>query len=294
VNKIKTKDSIISIIINYLEDSFKDTIISVYGIGSYFDKTLPSDWKNTDIDVIVIVNSLDKIPKLDWTEVRYEIKTIENFNVWFGYTTLQGLKEKEVFAYESFANYEWSLLDLKCQENSQLLYGKDIRNQLPKVSDLKYDFDDIFARTLYHLDKSLKESKSLGNTSVSKREFTKAVFKFGFYLCKYFDKNYYLTSVLNISIHINNLHIDHKIRKNMLHFMNESTIFRRTDKFSMDFKNLRKNFILLIFSLLRNGALHRKLEFQELVNYLEKKYNGLPYLVRYLKIAKKIYNSSKI
>ena len=294
MNKIKTKDSIISIIINYLEDSFKDTIISVYGIGSYFDKTLPSDWKNTDIDVIVIVNSLDKIPKLDWTEVRYEIKTIENFNVWFGYTTLQGLKEKEVFAYESFANYEWSLLDLKCQENSQLLYGKDIRNQLPKVSDLKYDFDDIFARTLYHLDKSLKESKSLGNTSVSKREFTKAVFKFGFYLCKYFDKNYYLTSVLNISIHINNLHIDHKIRKNMLHFMNESTIFRRTDKFSMDFKNLRKNFILLIFSLLRNGALHRKLEFQELVNYLEKKYNGLPYLVRYLKIAKKIYNSSKI
>jgi hypothetical protein len=76
--------------------------------------------------------------------------------------------------------------------------------------------------------------------------------------------------------------------------MNESTIFRRTDKFSTDFKNLRKNFILLIFSLLRNGALHRKLEFQELVNYLEKKYNGLPYLVRYLKIAKKIYNSSKI
>lgn len=294
MNKIKTKDSIISIIINYLEDSFKDTIISVYGIGSYFDKTLPSDWKNTDIDVIVIVNSLDKIPKLDWTEVRYEIKTIENFNVWFGYTTLQGLKEKEVFAYESFANYEWSLLDLKCQENSQLLYGKDIRNQLPKVSDLKYDFDDIFARTLYHLDKSLKESKSLGNTLVSKREFTKAVFKFGFYLCKYFDKNYYLTSVLNISIHINNLHIDHKIRKNMLHFMNESTIFRRTDKFSTDFKNLRKNFILFIFSLLRNGALHRKLEFQELVNYLEKKYNGLPYLVRYLKIAKKIYNSSKI
>jgi len=76
--------------------------------------------------------------------------------------------------------------------------------------------------------------------------------------------------------------------------MNESTIFRRTDKFSTDFKNLRKNFIFFIFSLLRNGALHRKLEFQELVNYLEKKYNGLPYLARYLKIAKKIYNSSEI
>jgi hypothetical protein len=294
VNKIKINDSIISNIITYLENNFKDNIISVYGIGSYFDETLPSDWKNTDIDVIVIVNSFDKIPKLDWTEVRYETKNIENFEVWLGYNTLQGLKEKEVFANESFANYEWSILDLKCQENSQFLYGKDIRNQLPKVSDLKYDFDDIFARSLYHLDKSLKKSKAFGNALVSKREFTKAVFKFGFYLCIFFDKSYYLTSVLNISIHIDNLHIDDKIRKNMLHFMKESKLFRRTDKFSTDFKNLRKNFILFIFSLLRNGTLHRKLEFQELVNYLEKKFNGLPYLTRYIKMAKKIYNSSKI
>ena len=294
MNKIKTKDSIISNIINYLEDSFKDNIISVYGIGSYFDETLPFDWKSTDIDVIVIVTSFDKIPKLDWTEVRYETKNIENFNVWLGYNSLQALKEKEIFAYESFANYEWSILDLKCQENSQLLYGKDIRNQLPKISDLKHDFDDIFARSLYHLDKSLKESKSFGNTLVSEREFTKAVFKFGFYLCKFFDKSYYLTSVLNISIHIDNLHIDYKIRKNMVHFMKESMIFRRNDKFSTNFKNLRKNFIFFIFSLLRNGTLHRKLEFQEMVDYFEKKFNGLPYLTRYIKMAKKIYNSSKI
>jgi len=294
VNEIKTKDSIISNIIKYLEDSFKDNIISVYGIGSYFDKSLPSDWKNNDVDVIVIVNSFDKIPKLDWTEVRYETKNIENLDVWLGYITLQGLKNKEVFAYEAFANYEWSILDLKCQENSQLLYGKDIRNQLPKVSDLRFNFDDIFSRSLYHLDKSLKESKSFENTLISKREFTKAVFKFGFYLCIFFDKSYYLTSVLNISIHIDNLRLDDKVRKNTLHFMNESIIFRRNDKFSTNFKNLRKNFILFIFSLLRSGALHRKLEYQELVNYLEEKFNGLPYLTRYIKTAKKIYNSSKI
>ena len=294
MNKIKTKDRIISNIINYLEDSFRDNIISVYGIGSYFDETLPFDWKITDIDIIVIVNSFNNIPKLEWTEVRYETKNIENFNVWLGYNTLQGLKEKEMFAHESFANYEWSLLDLKRQENSQLLYGKDIRNQLPKISDLKYDFDDIFVRSLYHLDKSLKESRSSKKPLVSKREFTKAVFKFGFYLCKYFDKHYYLTSVLSISIHIDNLQIADSIRKNMLHFMKESNIFRRTDKFSIDFKILRKNFIFFIFSLLRNGTLHRKLEFQELVNYLGKKFNGLPYLIRYLKLSKKIYDSSKI
>jgi hypothetical protein len=294
VNKIKTKDSIISIIIDYLEDSFKENIISVYGIGSYFNKKLPSDWKITDIDVIVIVNSFDKIPKHEWTEVRYETKNIENSKVWLGYNTLQGLKKKDKFTHESFANYEWSVLDLKCPENSQLLYGNDIRSQLPKISDLIYDFDDIFARSLYHLDKSLKETNSSEKSLISKREFTKSVFKFGFYLCKYFDKSYYLTSVLNISTHIANLQIDNKIKINIQHFIKESKIFRRTDKFSTNFKILRKNFIFFIFSLLRNGSLHRKLEFQELINYLGKKFNGLPYLTRYIKTAKKIYDSSKI
>ena len=69
MNKIQTKDKIISNIITYLEDNFKDNIISVFGIGSYFDKALPSDWNITDIDVIVVVKSLNEIPKLEWTEV---------------------------------------------------------------------------------------------------------------------------------------------------------------------------------------------------------------------------------
>jgi len=293
MNNIKTKDPIISNIIDYLEENFKEIIISVYGIGSYFDKTLPTDWKINDIDIVVIVSSFEKIPKHEWTEVRYETKNIENFNVWLGYNTLQGLREKEVFEHESFANYEWSLLDLKYQENSQLLYGKDIRNHLPKISELKYDFDDIFVRSLYHLDKSLKESKSSGKSLVSEREFTKAVFKFGFFICKYFDESYYLTSVLSISKHIEILPIEEHIRKSMLDFMKESKKFRRTYKFFTDFKILRKNFIFFIFSLLRNGNLHKKLEFYEIVNFLEKKFNGLPSLTRYIKMAKKIYNSSK-
>jgi hypothetical protein len=294
VNNIKTKDSLILKVIAYLEDALKDSIISVYGIGSYFDKTLPSDWKIADIDVIVILNSLDKLPKLEWTDVRYETKTIENCNVWLGYNTLNGLKEKETFENESFANYEWSLLDLKYQNNSQLLYGQDIRSKLPRISDLRYDFDDIFIRSLYHLDKSLKESKTTEKSLVSKKEFTKAVFKFGFYVCKYFDKNYCLTSVLSISKHIDHLQIDNIIKKNLVHFLQESINFRRTDKFTSDFKTLRKNFIFYIFSLLKNGKIHRKLEFQEFVNYLNNYFNGLPYLTKYIKTAKKIYNWSKI
>ena len=294
MNKIKTKDSVISKIITYLKDGFKESIISVFGIGSCFDKTLPTDWEITDIDIIVIVNSFDKIPKLEWTDVRYETKNVENFNVWVGYNTLQGLQAKEAFSLQSFANYEWSLLDLKCPENSQLLYGEDVRNQLPNISDLEYDFDDIFVRSLYHLDISLKKSKSSQKILSSKREFTKAVFKFGFYFCKYFDKSYYLTSVLKISKHIEYLRIEDKIKNNMLHFMKESINFRRTNKFSTEFKVLIKNFIFFIISLLRNGKLHRKLEFQELIRFLDEKFNGLPYLIKYIKTAKKIYDSSKL
>ena len=293
MKKIRTKDVIISNIINYLEDNFKDNIISVFGIGSYFDKALPSDWNITDIDVIVIVKSLNGIPKLEWTEVRYESKILEHFKIWIAYNTLQALKEKDSFAKESFANYEWSVLDLKCQENSQILYGKDIRNQLPKISELKFDFDDIFARSLYHLEKSLKESKSSRSSTLPKREFTKAVFKLGFYLCKFFDKNYYLTSVYNISKKIENLQFESKIMKNMLYFMKESKMYRETNTFSIEFKILRKNFTLFIISMLRDGDIHKKLEYQEIINFFKEKFNGLPYLTSYIKMAKKIYNSTK-
>jgi hypothetical protein len=76
--------------------------------------------------------------------------------------------------------------------------------------------------------------------------------------------------------------------------MKESKRYRRTNKFSIEFKILQKNFIFFIISLLRNGTIHKKLEFQALINYLGEKFNGLPYLTGYIKTAKKIYNSSKI
>ena len=131
MNKIKAVDNITTSIIKYLQTNLKGEIISIFGIGSYFDKNLPSDWRNTDIDVIVIVSTLEKITKLDWTDVRYEVKKFDSHTVWIGYNTLQGLKTEKLFVQESFANYGWSLLDLKFKENSQLLYGEDIREQVP-------------------------------------------------------------------------------------------------------------------------------------------------------------------
>jgi len=293
VNKIKAADNITSSIIKYLQTNLKGDIISIFGIGSYFDKNLPSDWRNTDIDVIVIVSTLDKITKLDWTDVRYEVRKFDNHNVWIGYNTIQGLKTEKLFVQESFANYEWSLMDLKFKENSELLYGKDIREQIPDPINFDFDYNDILARCLYHLDKSLKASQIRGNSEQAMIEFTKAVFKFGFYLCLFFSNRYYLTSVHNISLRLDKLLLDNEIQTSMLNFMNESITYRRTNKFSKKFEIIRKNYILFTLSLLRSGILHRKYEFQELLIFLKKKFNGMPYLISYLKKAKNIFYSTK-
>ncbi|MBY9008868.1 MAG: hypothetical protein KGD74_03270 [Candidatus Lokiarchaeota archaeon] len=293
MNKIKTVDNITSSIVRYLQTILKGNVISIFGIGSYFDKNLPSDWRNTDIDVIVIVSTLDKITKLDWTDVRYEVRKFNNHNVWIGYNTIQGLKSKKIFVQESFANYEWSLMDLKFKENSHLIYGKDIREQVPDPFNFDFDYDDILARSLYHLDKSLKSTQIRENSAQAMREFTKAVFKFGFYLCILFSKRYYLTSVHNISLQIDKLLLDNDIQTSMLNFMKESINYRTTNKFSKRFELIRKNYVLFTLSLLRSGILHRKYEFQELLIFLKIKFNGMPYLISYLKKAKNVFYSAK-
>jgi len=149
----------------------------VFGIGSYFDENLPLNWIKNDVDLITIVDSLEIIPKQDWTEVRYEKKRLEGKEIWIGFNTLAGLQNREQNKKESFANYEWSLLDLKLPENSVLLYGRNVRNQLPEVSHLQFNYEDVLIRSLYHLNKCFKDNASLE----SMREFTKSVFKFGFY-----------------------------------------------------------------------------------------------------------------
>ncbi|MFX0040041.1 MAG: hypothetical protein ACFFAB_11945, partial [Candidatus Heimdallarchaeota archaeon] len=65
------QDPILKRIIDDLIGRYLDNIIAIYGIGSYFDKGIPSEWLRNDIDIIVIVKSLEKIPKPDWTDVHY-------------------------------------------------------------------------------------------------------------------------------------------------------------------------------------------------------------------------------
>ncbi len=75
-------------IVNDVVNAYSDEIISIYGIGSYFDDKLPSDWIKNDLDLVVIVKSLDNIVKPDWTEVRYEKKQIRDKEVWLSFNTI--------------------------------------------------------------------------------------------------------------------------------------------------------------------------------------------------------------
>jgi len=69
---IISKNPLLYKIKNDLQEKYSNDLISIYGIGSYFDENLPSDWIKNDIDIIVILKSLEKAQKLDWTDFRYE------------------------------------------------------------------------------------------------------------------------------------------------------------------------------------------------------------------------------
>ena len=140
------QDRILKRIIDDLIGRYSDNIIAIYGIGSYFDKALPSEWLRNDIDIIVIVKSLEKIPKPDWTDVHYKKKQIDGKNLWIGFNTVNSYRDRYSFNKESFSNYEWSLIELKHPENSLMLYGNDIRNQISETVNLQFDYDDILAR----------------------------------------------------------------------------------------------------------------------------------------------------
>ena len=49
-----------------LVEKFSENIISIYGIGSFFDRKLPDNWIKNDIDMICIciVKNIEKIPKI--------------------------------------------------------------------------------------------------------------------------------------------------------------------------------------------------------------------------------------
>ncbi len=130
-------------------------MIAIYGIGSYFDKNLPDSWIKNDIDLILVVKSIKDIPKDKWNK-RFFPEVIEGSDVFTGYNTVEMYQDKEKFKKDSGANYKWALMEIKHLENSKLLFGEDIRDKLPDITTIPFDYDDILARGVYHLKESLK------------------------------------------------------------------------------------------------------------------------------------------
>ncbi len=273
------QDTLIKEVLTDLESRFSKHVISVFGIGSYFDENLPLNWIKNDVDLIAIVDSLDIIPKQDWTEVRYEKKRIGDKEIWTGFNTLAGLQNREQFQKESFANYEWSLLDLKLSENSVLLYGRNIRNQLPEVLHIKFDYENVLIRSLYHLNKCFTDRASLE----SMREFTKGVFKFVFYLCVYLDSQFRFTSVVKIAEKIKLLVSNKKINSAINSYFEEAVIFRITSQFKTEFTSIRDGFFKFVLSLLTGGTLHVKLDKFEVIKFFKESFGGFGHLIRFVK-----------
>ncbi len=113
-----------------MKEKHSDNLIAIYGVGSYFDDALPLNWIKNDIDIILIVKSIDKIPKEVWNN-RFKTKKINGQDLFTGFNTIESYYNKAEFSKISGVNYEWSLICLKHPENSILLYGEDIRNQIP-------------------------------------------------------------------------------------------------------------------------------------------------------------------
>ncbi len=273
------QDPILKRIIEDLIGRYSENIIAIYGIGSYFDDSLPPNWVKNDIDIIVMVKTLEKIPTPDWTDIPYRKKQVDGHQVWIGFNTIQAYQDRDSFSKESFSNYEWSLIELKHPENSKLLYGKDIRDQFPSTHDLSFDYNDILARSLYHLDKSLSSIE----TPDKMKAFSKAVFKAAFYFCIFFDKSYRRTSIVEIGSKTKALASNYDFLNDVNEFFEEALLFRITGQYKTNFDDLQRKFIVYVFSLIESGKLHKRMNYDDILVYLTKHFGGFPNLFQKIK-----------
>lgn len=154
-------------IINYLQNKYGEDIVAIYGIGSFF---LDTEKTKSDADVIVILKDTSKCPRKDYTTALFEERKEGDISFTFLYGTLEDYMDRNAFLKVSFADWSWAVRSLKF--GSKFIFGNDIRKKLPTP---EYDYGSIFLRSAYHLNKGYtKYSDAIA--------FTKAVFKFGFFL----------------------------------------------------------------------------------------------------------------
>jgi hypothetical protein len=166
-------------------------------------------------------------------------------------------------------------MEIKYPENSTLLFGEDIRDKLPDIATIPFDYDDILARGVYHLEKSLKETyQDDPDKDIEKREFSKAVFKLCFYSCVYFHENFHYTSLIEIEEKLKEIITLVSAIKNFESYFEEAMHFRMNGKYKTEFESLRKDFTIYIIKLLKTGILHRKFNNSELKTYFTKYFGG--------------------
>ncbi len=277
---IEKSDSIIDRAIEDLAVRLRDNLLAVYGIGSYFEDSLPSSFIKNDIDLIAIVRTTENLRT-------FRRLTIGKSEVFVGYNTIESYGIKKVFGEDSGANYEWSLICIKHPENSKLLHGTDIRDQVPETTNIQFDYDNILIRGYYHLEKSLENKKK--DIAKAKREYSKAMFKFGYYFCVLHDTSFRYVSLIEIRKKLGQLYKpDTNERQTFLYF-EEAFEYRLKGDFDSDFYKLQFKTRYYFISLLRNGKTHRPMDYGEIKAFFSSYFGGLPILkvfVRNLDIKK--------
>jgi len=283
-NILTDEEQVLNHIIEKLKEQHSDNLIALFGIGSYFDKNLPDSWIKNDIDLILVVKSLNDIPREKWDK-RFYPEKIQGLDVFTGYNTLEMYQDVDKFKKNSGANYKWALLEIKYPENSKLLFGDDIRDKLPDITTIPFEYDDLLARGVYHLEKSLKETyKDEHEEDIEQKELSKSIFKLSFYVCVYFLENFHHTSVIEIEKKIKEIITMVSAIKKMEAFFEEAKHYRMKGQHRTEFEPLRKDFIIYIIKLLKTGILHRKFDNSELKLFFTKYFGGFVSLKKKLRL----------
>ncbi len=262
-------NSLIKDVIEDLKKGLKANLIAVYGIGSYFDNSLSENFTTNDIDLIAIV--------------KYNTREVEKRELFVGYNTIESYKNRELFEKNSGANYEWSLICIKHPENSKLLYGPDIRDQLPETDRIRFDYDNILIRGFYHLEKSYKNRL----TDAAKKEYSKALFKFGFYFCILHDKSFRRVSLTEISKKLDQLYKSGTLDSQIFEYFEVAFKYRKKGNFDSDFNLLRTKTRYYFISLLKKGKTHKLMDYTEIKAFLSSYFGGLPILKVFVRNLKK-------
>ena len=120
------------------------------------------------------------------------------------------------------------------------------------------------------------------------KECSKGIFKLGFYFCIYFDPKFRSNTIMGIGRKLQQLSANRKFIKKMVGFYEEAIIFRITDQYKTEFKELRSDLSTYIFSLLDQGVLHKKMDYKEIISYLADIFSGFPYLIQAIKKTRSV------